>query len=416
MLRRARGPGAGLSWVVLGKVALMAANTALLLFLAARLPLAAYGMFVAVAGAQVILSRAVLAGTDGGTVRLSSGTTGFTLPECIGAGVAILRRTATAAVLCALAATIVPLPWPRWVPLVVAAGGIGVALVDFGYYCRLARLDYRAASVVQGGMGALRLVAVVAVQTMWPSHSNAVFVAYAAGSLAAGLIQVRAASRGSSRPSRAAVRHLFRYSSWQAAASLLLTGAMHVGTFVLLGLALRETAGVFALGLSLSLPFSFLYNAYYEFLLPRISRVPDAAALGRAVLLWAGVALALVAACVPVAAAAGLVFPLLFRPEQLVAIPVFYWLAASNAVLLVQAVFDAASHSLLRPAYIATACAVRLAATALAVFALGRDGNAVRAGMGQFLAAGAALAVISALVAVRLRRRAAEPEIAARAA
>jgi O-antigen/teichoic acid export membrane protein len=401
---------------VLGKAALMAANTALLLFLASRLPLAVYGLFVAVAGAQVILSRAVLAGTDGGVVRLSSAAGGFARPECIGAGVVILRRTAMTAVICAAVAALLPLPWPIWIAPVVAAGGIGVALVDYGYYCRLARLDYRAASAVQCAMGGLRLAAVIAVNLAWPAQPVAVFLAYAAGSLTAGLVQFRAAARDASRPAAATVRRLFQYSVWQGTASVVATGALHVGTFVFLALQLKDAAGVFALGLSLSLPFFFLYNAYFEFLLPRMSRAPDTRALRRTVLAWTGVALALAAACVPVAAAAGFIFPRLFRPELAAAVPVFYWLAASNALLLVQAVFEAASHSLLRPVYVTATWTVRLSATAVAVFALARGGDAGRGGMGQFLAALIALAVISVLVTHDIRRRNARAEVAVRTA
>ncbi|HEX8985887.1 MAG TPA: hypothetical protein VF767_10655 [Bryobacteraceae bacterium] len=405
-----------MSWLLLGKAALMGTNIGLLLFLAANLPLAVYGMFVAVAGAQVILSRAVLAGMDGGVVRLSSEAGGLTRPECIGAGVLILRRTASVAVLGALAATLLPLPWPRWAPLVVAAGGIGIALVDYGYFCRLARLGYRAASVVQGGMGALRMTAVFAAHALWPSAHQSVFIAYAAGSLVAGLVQMHAATRAATIPSPGAVRRLFRYSVWQGAASMIAVSALNVGTFVLLALKHADAAGIFGLGLSLSLPFFFLYNAFFEFLLPRISRVPDQGALGRVVLEWTGVALALVAACVPVAAAAAFVFPYLFRPELVAARPVFYWLAASNALLLLQAVFEAASHSLLRPAFVAVTWAVRLAATVAMMVALARSGDAVRGGMGQFLAALAALALIALLVAGSMRQRKAHRELTTRAA
>jgi O-antigen/teichoic acid export membrane protein len=396
-----RSPGVELTWVVLGKAALMATNTALLLFLATRLPLAEYGMFVAIAGAQVVLSRAVLAGMDGGVVRLSAADH-LARSECISAGVAILRRTAIAIAACAALAAFAPLPWPRWIAPVVAAGAIGIALVDYGYFCRLARLDYRGASAIQGGMGALRLTATVSAVLAWPSHPVAVFVGYAAGSLMAGLVQIRAAARTGSRPTGAMVKRLFRYSVWQGAASIITAGALHAGTFVLIALKQPDAAGLFGLGLSLSLPFFFLYNAYFEFLLPRISRVNEPDNLGKVVLRWTAVALALACACVPVAAMAGMIFPRILRPGLAAVVPVFYWLASSNVFLLPQAVFEAASHKLLRPNFIAGAWAVRLAATVGAVFMFARGGGPVRAGAGQCFAAAIALVVIAFSVLGRI--------------
>jgi O-antigen/teichoic acid export membrane protein len=397
-IARMRTPGAGLTWVVLGKAALMGANTVLLLFLAARLPLASYGMFVAIAGAQVVLSRAVLAGTEGGVVRLSSSADLVARRQFIGAGVVILRRTAMAVFLFAAAAALAPLPWQRWVPLAVAAGASGIALVDYGYFCRLARLDYRGASLIQGAMGATRLAATVTASLLWPSRPTAVFIGYAAGSLAAGLVQIRTAARTGSRPPAGGVRRLFRYSIWQAAASMISAGALHAGTFVFIALRQPDVAGLFGLGLSLSLPFFFLFNAFFEFLLPRISRVQDRAGLTRAVLSWTGVSVALALACVPVAVVAGMIFPRVLRPDMAAAVPVFYWLAASNALLLPQAVFEAASHSLLRPNFVTGTWAVRLASTVGAVLVLGRGGDAVRAAAGQCVAGAIAVAVLAVSV------------------
>jgi O-antigen/teichoic acid export membrane protein len=404
-LVRARDPGAHLTWVVLGKALLMGSNTALLLFLAAKLPIAVYGLFVAVAGAQVVLSRAVLAGTDGGVVRLSSIPGPFARGECIGAGVVILRRTALAAALGGLLAMVLPLPWPSWVGPVVAGGAIGIALVDFGYFCRLARLEYRAASLVQGGMGSARLAAVAIAVLVWPAQPVAVFIAYAAGSLATGLVQFLTAARSSSRPSRDMVKRLFRYSMWQGTASILCTAALQVGTFVFFVLKQPDAAGIFGLGLSLSLPFFFFYNAFYEFLLARISRA-NARRLGRTVLGWTAVAFGLALAGLPAAALAGLVFPWVLRPGLHTSIPVFYWLAASQLLLVPQAVFEAASHALLRPIFVAAGWAVRLASTAVAIFLFARGGGPVRGAAGQFLAGLIALAVIVVLVLLRMRKRA----------
>ncbi len=402
---RVRAPGAGLTWVLFGKAGLMGANTALLLFLAARLPVAVYGMFVAVAGAQVVLSRAVLAGTDGGVVRLSSQGGSLRRPECIGAGLAILRRTAMLATAAGLLAALLPLPWPRWVGPVVAAGGIGIALVDFGYYCRLAQLDYRSASAVQGAMGFVRLVLTVTALFVWPAHPAAAFIGYGLGGLLAGLLQLRSAARHATRPPAGAVKHLFRYSAWQGGASLICSGALQVGTFIFLSLGKHEAAGIFGLGLSLSLPFFFLYNAYFEFLLPRISRVSGGRALFVAILTWSGVAVALSGACVPVAIVAAMIFPKVFHSNLLAAIPVFYWLAASHTLLLVQAVFEAASHSLLRPVYVLVAWATRLVATAAAISILAQTGDPVRGGMGQFLGALISVVLIGLLVIGSMRRQ-----------
>ena len=401
---RARDPGANLTWVVLGKALLMGTNTALLLLLAARLPIAVYGLFVAIAGAQVVLSRIVLAGTDGGVVRLSSMPGPFARGECIGAGVAIVRRTALAIALAGLATMALPLPWPKWVGPVVAAGAIGIALVDFGYFCRLARLEYRAASLVQSGMGTARLVLVGAALLLWPAHPVAVFIAYAAGSLATGLAQLLTASRNAAQPSSHMVKRLFRYSIWQGTASVLITAALQVGTFIFFALKEPDAAGIFGLGLSLSLPFFFFYNAFFEFLLPRISR-ENGPKLGRTVLGWTAVAFGLATLALPIAALAGFAFHWALRPALHTSIPVFYWLAASQLLLVPQAVFESASHALLRPVYVAITWAVRLAATAIAVYLFAGGGGPVRAAAGQFLAGLLALGVIVVLVTVRIANR-----------
>src|SRR5687767_7369982 len=64
--------GGELSWVLTGKLALMGANAAVMLFLAKRLELNTYGLLVLTISGQLLISRLVILGADAGMVRLTA--------------------------------------------------------------------------------------------------------------------------------------------------------------------------------------------------------------------------------------------------------------------------------------------------------------------------------------------------------
>ena len=59
------------SWVLVGKFCLMAANAAVMLFLARRLDLTVYGLLVISISGQLLISRFLMIGVDIGMVRLT---------------------------------------------------------------------------------------------------------------------------------------------------------------------------------------------------------------------------------------------------------------------------------------------------------------------------------------------------------
>ena len=64
--------GIALGWVSAGKLMLLTGNAVLILFLSQRLRLDTYGIFVAVVGAQVLVSRVLMLGVDAGMIRLKT--------------------------------------------------------------------------------------------------------------------------------------------------------------------------------------------------------------------------------------------------------------------------------------------------------------------------------------------------------
>ena len=137
--------GGELSWVVAGKLALMGANAVLMLFLANRLQLDMYGLLVFTISGQLLISRLLLLGVDAGMIRLTGVpelrsrwrevvTAGLFIIGCMSGVLAVVTLVATPFL--SHSAT------PVWVTLCIAAGAIGIALVDYGYSFRMARHEY----------------------------------------------------------------------------------------------------------------------------------------------------------------------------------------------------------------------------------------------------------------------------------
>ncbi len=278
----------GVAWVALGKGVLLGSNAILMLLLAQRLPVPTYGLFATVIGVQVLVSRVLLAGLDGGMVRLfTAGELGFESEAVLRGGLRIVRRASTGlALLAILVWPLLPhggaLRWPLWAVLSAVAGAIGLALVDYSYFSRLARVEYRAASLVQSSMSAARLLVTASAVFAFDSSAPVVFLAYGGTTLAVGLLHTSAVA--SRLPRAVAPRlcaRLLRYSVWQAAASITAVLSLYLGTFALMALGRAADAGLFGLALLFSFGFFALYNVFFEALLPRVARVPELAALPR---------------------------------------------------------------------------------------------------------------------------------------
>jgi O-antigen/teichoic acid export membrane protein len=354
VLRRARE----LAWVIAGKLVMMGANAALMLLLAARLELNVYGLLVTTISGQLLLSRVALLGVERGVIRLR------TLPELshqagalFNAGLAVIRRMSALLILFALIAIWVwsysaPSLDPQWVVWMIvsmAAGAIGTALVDFGYGVYLSQVQYRAAALQQGGTALARMVVTSTAVLIWPHHPLLVFLAYPCASLASGLAQarlIRSAGGGHSLPDRALVRRLLRYSLWPGGTNFIVVLYLYQGTFILTWLGQQAEAGVFGLGLTLSLGFLAVCQAFTEFLLTRVSRAQSLPPF-----LWRafGSALVLALGSVPVVLGVGWLISELAPSKLPEVAPIFYLLSASMLSLLFHSPLDAACHYLLRP-------------------------------------------------------------------
>src|SRR5215470_9896966 len=70
--RNLRLHGVSLGWVSAGKLAVLIGNGLLVLFLSQRLNLNTYGIFVAMVGAQTLLSRVLMLGVETGMISLKN--------------------------------------------------------------------------------------------------------------------------------------------------------------------------------------------------------------------------------------------------------------------------------------------------------------------------------------------------------
>jgi hypothetical protein len=208
--------GGELSWVLAGKFALMAANAAVMLFLANRLALNTYGLLVLTISGQLLISRVLLLGVDSGMVRLSA------VPDLKArAGAVVTAGLLVIACMSGvlLVAFVLSFPFlepsviPGWALMCLVGGAIGTALVDYGYSFRMARHEYRAAAVAQGGTAIWRfgLTTLAAVMRASPF---AIFVAYHGASVISGVVQIILVARLGERTDRVLIKRLLRYSFW----------------------------------------------------------------------------------------------------------------------------------------------------------------------------------------------------------
>lgn len=401
--------GVELSWVLLGRIALVGANAALILLLGHRLNLETYGLLLIAISAQLFLSRILMLGADNSMIRLR------TVPdlaersrEVVQAGLAVLSLSTAVLVLgsiaLALLTSLLGTGWRGWIWASVVTGAVGTALVDYGYSYRLARLQNVAAALAQGGTAVGRLGAATLVAFLVPQYPLAVFFAYAGASLLSGLAQTASiALHGRVRPAGALVARLIRYSAWQGGGDVLVVLSLHQGTFLLMLLGQAAEAGLFGLGLALSLAFGAVNNAFFDTVFPRMVKLQSAKTLASFLRYSTGAALLLALACVPVILVTGQIVAPLLRPELLGGVLVFYYLAGAVLLRILQVPFVAACLYLMRPD-------LQLLLWAFQVVVIGGLGLVVAPSQGaagvavaQLGGTGITLAAAIALVAVAMR-------------
>ena len=397
--------GGELSWVFAGKLALMGSNAAVMLFLANRLELRTYGLFVLTISGQLLISRLLLIGVDSGMVRLSA------VPELkaraqqvVTAGLLVIAGTS--AVL--LAATVLAIPFaslsgtPTWLLLCVAAGAIGTTLVDYGYSFRLARHEYRAACLAQGGTAIWRFGVTLLAAMKLPSNPIAVFAAYHGASLISGAVQTLLIAKLTERTDRALIKRLLGYSYWIGKANVIVIFSLYQGTFLLMMLNQPAATGLFGLGLTLSLGFFAIYNAYSEYLAVRIRAVENIGDVSRFMKRAMAAALVLTLACIPIVFVIAALMPWLLGPEWR-AVSIFVILSASMVLLIFQAPLVAACQYLLKPHLITLGWVLRVIFIGIAGLILAPQMGAIGAAIAQLIGSAIALLVLSWLVVNSLR-------------
>jgi O-antigen/teichoic acid export membrane protein len=356
-------------------------------------------------GAQILISRVLLLGVDNGLIRLG------TLPdlrsrdqEVIRAGLLVLMCTCGMLVL----GTLVAEPfvngsarswWSPWTAIGVTVGSIGTALVDYGYAYHLTRWNYRTAAFVQGGTAVVRLMATsVAVFLTFLFGIHLVFLVYAGVSFLSGLLQAGILTRRNhARPAAEVVRRLLGYSLWQAGASVSAVLSLYEGTFLLILLNQRPETGVFGVGLTFSLGFFGIYVAFYEYFFPRMVRTASLRLLPRVLVRTIGGAVSVILGCLALILVIGKLAPYLIKPALWGGVPVFYCLAASMLLLILQSPFEAACQYLLRPGLVVFVWVLRVLCTALLGFALAPTRGAMGVALAQTGASAIGLiAIVSA--------------------
>jgi O-antigen/teichoic acid export membrane protein len=364
-----------------------------------------FGRFAAAIGAQLLCSRAILAGLDQGVVRLF--TAGRSPDAVVRAAVAITALLGGLAIAAAagLGARGGLGPFDGPVVLAIGIGAAGTAWFDLGCAALLARLEYRRAGCLMAILPSIRLVATLLAAALSPPAGLLPFLVFPAVTMIGGLVVLAATiARHGLRPDRGTVRRVFGYSWWiglgDAGAVLSLQG----GLFLLVGLGMLAEAGRFGFALQIVQGFFAVFVAFYQALLPKAARLPSAAALPAflrtawrtAAILCGGTAIS--------ALGAGLVLPMIvggIRPDLAGFTDGFYALTLFTMVLLLEAPLGVTCQYLLRPRLHVAALWLRCALIA----ALGLWLVPAHGGLGAGLAqtGGALLAALALLAAVRGR-------------
>lgn len=399
--------GGELSWVLAGKFALMGANAALMLFLAKRLDLKTYGLFVIAISAQLLISRMLMMGVDAGMVRLmATPDLRSREQEVVIAGLVVMVCTSGALLVVWLLAVplLAPFGIPGWFITCIVVGSIGTALVDYGYSFRLAHHQYPSAALSQGGTALWRLGITTIAVTLLVAPPASVFMAYHGASLCSGLIQTLLIANVSWRwPDRSLIQRLLRYSFWMGKANVIVIFSLYQGTFLLMFLKDSAATGLFGLGLTLSLGFFAIYNAYSEYLSVRVRSVEHVKDLPRFIRRAVAAAIILMLACVPVVFVVATLIPWFLGPEWREVVPIFVYLSASMVLTILQAPLVAACHYLLKPQLITFGWVIRVILIGVAGIILASQTGAIGVAIAQPIGSALALLILSWLAIGSMR-------------
>jgi O-antigen/teichoic acid export membrane protein len=415
--RSLRLHGIALGWVSAGKLMLLTGNAVLILFLSQRLRLDTYGIFVAVVGAQVLVSRVLMLGVDAGMIRLKTvGELRVRAEELERAGFLVIARSSVLLVMACL--LVGPLLFhyasPKWsfaVVQAVALGAIGQALVDYVYFYHLSHFAYRKAALVQGGTALARLI-LTATASLWsPQSPLPVFLSYTGVVFAVGVwLALAIWWRSGATPKSATLRKLLSYSLWQGGVNIAGAFSLHQGTFLLVYLGYTSAAGIFGMGLTMSLGFFAIYTGVSEFVFSRIVRIGCRDQLPGFLLKASGASVLVSLSCVPAALAIGKIAPYVLKQPLWASIPAFFWLTAAMLVLILQAPFQAACHYLMRPNFVAIGWIVRIVSITLLGWRAAPVYGATGVAAAQF--GGSVIGLSTFLVLVIIATRLAPPSLA----
>jgi O-antigen/teichoic acid export membrane protein len=283
------------------------------------------------------------------------------------------------------------------------AGTIGISLVDYGYSYRLARQEYPAAALAQGGTALWRFGLTMLAALKLPANPVGVFAAYHGASLISGFVQTVLIARFSQPPDRPLIKRLLRYSYWLGKANVIVIFSLYQGTFLLMILNQPAATGLFGLGLTLSLGFFAVYNAYSEYLSVRVRAVEHVSDLPLFMKRAIAAALLLMLVCVPVVVAIAALMPWLVGPQWQV-VSIFVFLSASMILLILQAPLVAASQYLLKPQLITLGWVIRAVFIAIAGVVLAPQMGAIGAAIAQLIGSALALFVLTWVVFSAVRR------------
>jgi O-antigen/teichoic acid export membrane protein len=292
----------------------------------------------------------------------------------------------------------------------VVLGAIGQALVDYVYFYHLSHLDYGKAALVQGGTALTRLVITATASLLVPWSPLAVFFSYTSVVFVAGLwLALAIWWKPGITSGSTIIGRLLRYSLWQGGVNIAGAFSLYQGTFLLTYLGYRSAAGIFGLGLTMSLGFFAIYLGVSEFVFSKIGRIGSVDRLPTFLLKAFGISSVVVLSCVPIALAIGKLAPYVLKEQLWPAMPTFFWLSAAMLVLMLQAPFQAACHYLIRPNFIAVGWCIRIVAIALLGWRAAPSYGAAGVAAAQF--GGALVGLGSFAVLVWLAARLAPPSL-----